>query len=420
MNRTVVSRRTLLGGALGVAAAGGSGVQSTAAVDDPVARWIRRNAVPLDDVRQLRRSIGTARIVGLGEAVHNTAEITREKHRVLRYLVERMGFRSIAFEEDWSLCTQVNEYVRSGRGDLQAMIGRMSPAWRSRELADMIEYVRGYNAKRRDKVFFAGVEYYSTRDLVYDAIDRYVARHAPGRLAELRRSLDPLRPGTTDMGQYVRWYWKEVGDKAPYISKARAVYDLVRRMPDQVIVHHARQIVSFYEAFDRPDAEIPAFRDARAAENVRWVHRYGGDKVVYWAASAHTANAPGLRYVVPPMPDVTFQNAGSSLRRWYGDRYRILGFTFDSGTTLGPMGPIDMPPASADWFEARLRAARSERFSLDLRRPANDAVRQWLRNPAKTRGYPEIGPASWMTGGSVAEWFDVLIHTRHVTAVTPY
>ncbi|MFI7064969.1 erythromycin esterase family protein [Kribbella sp. NPDC050124] len=416
---TGVSRRTLLAGSLAGAAVAG-GVTSPAyagRVDESVAEWIRRNAAPLGDLRQ---SIGGAQLVGLGEAVHSTAEITRLKHRVLRYLVERMGFRAIAFEEDWSLCTQVNEYVRTGRGDLKALIGQMSQAWRSQELADVLEYVRTYNARHRDKVYFAGVEYYATRQLAYDAIDEYVARHAPDRLAELRRSLKPIRPNTTDMGAYVRWYWKEVADKAPYISKARAVYELVRDLPDQEIVHHARQIVSFYEAFSLPENEIPAYRDARAAENVRWVRRHTGDKVVYWAASAHTANAPGLRVTAPPYPDTVFPSAGSYLKRWYGERYRILGFTFESGTTLGPMGPIDMPPASPDWFEYQLRAGGTDVFSLDLRRPAHGVVRDWLEATAKTRGYPEVGAASWMTGGSISEWYDVLVHCRRVTAVRAY
>ena len=421
----------MLGGALGVAAVGGLGVRGYAAPDDSLGRWIRRNAVPLDstaidasskDLQHLRRSIGTAQVVALGEPVHSTAEITRLKHRVLRYLVERMGFRSIAFEDDWSLCTQLNDYVLTGRGDLRGLVGQMSTAWRSEEIANLFEYLRAYNARHRDKVRFAGVEYYATRQLAYDAIARYVARHAPDRLEELHRSLLPIRPDTTDMGKYVQWYWKEVKDKAPYISKAKAVYALVRglRKADEVIVQHARQIVSFYEAFSLPEDEIRVYRDARAAENVRWLHRYGGDKVVYWAASAHTANAPTLRIIAPPYSDILYPNAGSYLTRWYGERYRSLGFTFYSGTTLGPMGPIDMPPASPDWFEYQLRAARTDLFSLDLRRPANGAVREWLNGTAKTRGYPEIGPTSWMTGGSVAEWFDVLIHCHHVTAVHGY
>ncbi|MEI8413126.1 MULTISPECIES: hypothetical protein [unclassified Kribbella] len=43
-----------------------------------------------------------------------------------------------------------------------------------------------------------------------------------------------------------------------------------------------------------------------------------------------------------------------------------------------------------------------------------------MNGTAKARGYPEAGATSWMTGSSVAEWLDVLIHCRHVTAVHPY
>ena len=54
------------------------------------------------DLSQLRRAVHGAQIVGLGEAVHATAELTHLKLRVLRHLVEQLGFRAVAFEDDWS------------------------------------------------------------------------------------------------------------------------------------------------------------------------------------------------------------------------------------------------------------------------------------------------------------------------------
>jgi hypothetical protein len=111
-------RRTLLGGTLGVAAVGALGPPASAAADDTVAQWIRRNAVPLGD------------------------------------------------------------------------LGRGSPGW-----------ARACTTRRSSPA--------------YDAIDQYVARHAPDRLDELRRNLRPLEPNTTNMGDYVWWYWREVKDKAP-------------------------------------------------------------------------------------------------------------------------------------------------------------------------------------------------------------
>lgn len=419
-----VSRRTLLAGsALGVASVAGLGTRSYA-LDDSVDRWIARNAEPLGDLSQLRWSMSGAQIVGLGEAVHGTAELTRLKLRVVRYLVEHLGFRAIAFEDDWSLGTQLNEYVLTGRGDLKALIGQLSREARSQENAELFEYLREYNATHRDKVRFAGAEYFSTRKLSYDAVDEYVARRTPGRLAELRRSLDPIRPNTDDMGAYLQWYW-QVDDKAPYIAKARAVHALVDSLPHRpndrdhaITLHHARQIRSFYEAFSLPEAEIPTYRDARAAENVRWWQSFTRSKVIYWAASAHVANAPDLRITAPPGPDTVFPSVGSYLHNWYGARYRPVSFTFDHGTALGP---VTLPPAAPDWFEHRLATAGPDQFTLDLRsRPQSTAVRTWLQAPTKTRGIPEAGPSSVMIGNSLAEWFDVLIHTREVTPSHSY
>ena len=66
----------------------------------PVTGWIRHHAAPLDtvgpaaplaDLTPLRRAIGDAEIVGLGESTHGAAEEETLKHRTLRLLVERMG-----------------------------------------------------------------------------------------------------------------------------------------------------------------------------------------------------------------------------------------------------------------------------------------------------------------------------------------
>jgi erythromycin esterase-like protein len=390
--------------------------------------WITRNAVPLrttrptaplDDLRHLRTTLAGARIVGLGEATHGTAEITRLKHRVLRHLVEQQGFRAIAWEDDWTLGTLLNQYILTGRGDLPALMGQMSGAWRSHEVRAVFEYLRGYNATHHDKVRFAGVEYFSTRRLAYDEIDAYVARHAPQRLAELRAVLRPIRPHLTDMGAYVQWYWLQVADKAPYIAKAKAVLALVAGLRHhsrsyQLVLQHARQIAFFYEAFSMEN--IYAYRDARAAENLRWWHEFTGEKVVYWAAAAHTANAPDLTVSNPAGPSVAFPSVGSYVHRWYGDRYRSVGFTFDHGTAHGP---IALPAPRPSWFEHPLGQTGPAHYTLDLRRRPNAAAREWLRRPMLTRGSPELGPTSEMSGGTLAQWHDVLVHSRQVSPIHP-
>ncbi len=408
-----------------------AGLATPAAAEPGVVPWIERNAerldtidptAPPDDLAPLRRSVGNASIVALGEPAHEVAEVTTLKHRALRYLVERMGFRSIAFEDDWTLGLEINEYLRSGRGDLDEILSRTGGGWATREVADMLNWVRDFNASRPayDQVQFVGVEYYTTWLPAYEIVDAYVAEVAPERLAELRTHTKPLTPTLDTAFGHAQWYIFDVADKQPYVDNARAAYDLVAQVAEEnsQALHAARQIRNFYEHFALPWPEIPAFRDANAAENVRWWRETGHRKIVYWAASPHTAVAPELRITAPPEPDTVFASAGSHLDRWYGTDYRSIGFTFDHGTLTGES--ITVPPPAPDWFEHPLGQAGHDQFLLDLRGHAPGPVRDWLRGPAKTRGFVEHDPyESYMSGGTLAQWFDVIIHRQTVTAAAP-
>jgi erythromycin esterase-like protein len=417
-----------------------TGVLTAQAVSTPpsVTGWIRHNATvldtvdpaaPLDDLAPLGQSIGNAKIVGLGESTHGAAEEETLKLRTLRFLVERMSFRSIAWEEDWTTGLQVNEYIRSGKGNPDMLIRQMSPQWQSRQVADVLRWLHDFNAGHAGKVQFFGVEYYLTRPLAYDEIDAYVARTAPERLPDLRSHLRVIRPSTPNMFEYITWYLS-VPDKRPYIRHARQVYGLLNGLPHRpgdrtraLALHTARQIVSFYEHYSLPQppaSDSLVYRDAHAAQNLRWWQELTGNKIVYWAASAHTANAPQLRIAVPPDPDWRYPTAGSYLRRWYGQRYLSIGFTGDHGAvSLGPEGTVALPPPSAGWFERPFGQTGLDQFALDLRTPAPPPVRDWLRSPLKTRGLPDRGPGSYMVGGSLAQWFDVIIHRQKLTPVEP-
>jgi erythromycin esterase len=400
-----------------------------------VAAWITHSAVSLDtadpgarldDLAPLGQWFADAEIVGLGESVHGATEEITLKHRILRLLVEQLGFRSVAWEEDWTTGLQVNGYIRDGEGDLDARVRRMSPQWQSRQVADVLQWLRDFNADRADKVQFVGVEYYFTGPEAYDAVEAYVASVAREQLPELRGQLQLIRPAGSNMFEHIQWYMGQP-DKDPYIRAARQVHELVDGLAHApgdrahaLVLHHARQIVSFYEHFNLPDSDALAYREGRAAESLRWWRDVTGDKVVYWAASPHAANAPRLRIAVPPDPDMSFPSAGSYLRRWYGQRYLSIGFTFDRGTvSLGPGATATMPQPAEDWFERPFGEVGLDQFALDLRMPAPPPVRSWLEAPVTTRGLSDRGPDSYMTGGSLAEWFDVIVHRQEVTPVLP-
>ena len=47
------------------------------------------------------------------------------------------------------------------------------------------------------------------------------------------------------------------------------------------------------------------------------------------------------------------------------------------------------------------------------------AATSWLTGPVRTRGLPDHGPGSLIDGGSLHEWFDVLVHCRRTTPAAP-
>ena len=402
------------------------------AADAPAA-WVAANAIPLRgvdplsdgaDLVPLAAAIGDAQVVGLGEAVHGVAEEITAKHRLLRLLVEQAGFRSVAWEDDWTVGLLVDDYVRGGPADLGAVLARMSPQWQSRQVADVLRWLRAFNTGRPDPVRFVGVEYYLTRASAYDAVEAYVAAAAPAELAALRADLRPLRPGTDDMFAFVAQVMA-APDKRARLDRARRVQGLVERLPDgpdqPQAAHHAAQIVAFWEHYSLPDADALVYRDAHAAANLRWWRDRSGDKVVYWAATPHTANAPTLRIGGPPGPDLRFPSVGSYLRAWYGERYRSIGVTPGHGSaSLGEGQTAVLADPAPDRFEKPLSDAGPDVFACDLRRPAPPAVRTWLAAPATFRGVADRGDAGFLDGGSPTQWFDLVVFHRTATpAGTP-
>ena len=404
-----------------------------AAPSQPVTSWVQRHAEPLDsvdparpldDLRPLASSVGSAEVVGLGEAVHGASELLSMRHRALRFLVEEMGFRTVAWEEQWTTGVKVDEYIRTGVGDLDSLIRQMSSQWQWHEVRDVLEWLRSYNTTHADQVRFVGVEYYLTWLPAYDAVESYVRETAPDRLPELLDLWAVVKPDVEEAStpeEHYQWY-SAVADKSPYIDAAHAARTLIESVAHapgdrahDLALHNMNQIVAFYEHYAMEFDEQLVYRDARAAENLLWWRdRHPDHRIAYWAASPHTANAPELR-LVTPWGNWEYPSAGSHLRERLGEDYLSVGFTFDHGAVHGANGPVALPPAEDHWFEHPLRDVRYEEFLVDLRHAAPPPVRAWLDGPITTRGLPDAGPDAYTDGGTLQQWFDVLVHRQAVS-----
>jgi erythromycin esterase len=429
--------------------AGGGALPASATPQPDIVSWIDRHAVPLrrtdalgpvDDLWPVRRIVRDARIVGLGESAHGTHTELTLKHRVMRYLVERMGFRTIAWEESWGSGVAIDRYVVTGVGDPRAIVGDAMFMLRREALLDLVRWMRTFNRHRpaHDKVRFLGADVLELRPVQYDELRHHVAEVAPGRLAELERHLDPIKLRGSVWWEHLSWYLaRDFTDelKRPYIEHARAAYELVRSLRGRGktverddAVQHAHAILGFYESYTKAGDKNDV-RDRYVSEILLAWRRRTGHRVIYSAANAHTTSSPRMLVSFPdPYPgDDTAERelAGGRLRRRLGRGYVSIGTVFDHGGVFtgweADGGPkvYDVPPPHASFIDHTLGRTRRPDYLLDLHAPAPPAVRVWLDGPAKLRimssaYYPDNDANYSQAVDSLTEGFDALLHVGEV------
>jgi erythromycin esterase len=89
--------------------------------------------------------------------------------------------------------------------------------------------------------------------------------------------------------------------------------------------------------------------------------------------------------------------------------------TFHHGSTS-----YDIPAPPAEFAEVVLGATDMAAYLLDLRTPSAAEVRAWLDRPTMTRLIgptydPDNDAAYHLSCGSLAEWFDIIVHCQEVT-----
>ncbi|WP_326613687.1 erythromycin esterase family protein [Streptomyces scopuliridis] len=391
------------------------------------------------DLRPLDKMIRDAKVVGLGEATHSSREFFTMKHRVLRHLVERKGFRTFGLEASWSTGLRLNDYVLHGKGDPRRIMRDEFQDtylwWNNTEYLELIEWMRGYNRLHpRDPLRFMGDDFAYAGPELYGLVTGYVAKTRPellARFTELYRGLPP----TTSADAYMKRYLTlPLAEREEMAARTGRALELLRRQPAGTgaqkeayawAVRHATAIDQTARgyAFDFEDQERLAaamrYRDGLMADNVAWWQRQTGDKVLLSAHNAHVSYVTSDPLNYPKMQ-------GAFLRDRLGADYVSVGFTFDRGSfnATAPDGPIrvfTVGPAGAGSNEALLDRVRHRDYFLDIR-TAPAVARNWLDTARPTRSigtaYPEPERAV-----PLARSHDILFHLHRVGAaelrVTP-
>ncbi len=108
-----------------------------------------------------------ARLIGLGEATHGTAELTTLRSTLTFELIRRAGVRLVMFEVDAIAATALDDYVTGANVDINKAVADLG-FWitDTREFLQFLADVRAYNQATKDKVHVWGIDLQNTENPV--------------------------------------------------------------------------------------------------------------------------------------------------------------------------------------------------------------------------------------------------------------
>lgn len=400
-----------------------------------VVEWLAAQAWPLrtvdpsepdDDLAPLVAAFGDARLIGVGEATHGTAEYFRFKHRLFRRLVERHGVTVLAMEANVIDAEAVDAYVRGGAGSVDDALRHLFLVWQTAEIRELLLWMRSYNAdpRHRRKLRFHG---YDVQDAVgpLARMRAYLGHAAPDAVS----LLEPLSALVPPPGQRVAA--PLTADSALQTREATArlvaLFDtrakqLRARSSARAYAQHRHYAHIIAQTQSRMAAADPgeqfAARDRGMAENIAWLRDQAGphDRIMVWAHNGHISlDSTGL----------LGRNMGSLLRERFGADYVAVGFLLGEGQYSAAADvehPREMVQVSVD---APVPGQLAETFAragvpmlaVDLRAAPAGPVREWFAAPHVVHSCGWLASEYERRGGvaAFARQFDLAIYLDHTS-----
>jgi len=102
---------------------------------------------PFDPLEPLAARVRDATVVALGSAARQSRELSTLSAWIMRFLIERHGFRALVLEGDETASLHLDIYVLTGAGDPRAILASARPFWRFEEILAAVCWIRARNER---------------------------------------------------------------------------------------------------------------------------------------------------------------------------------------------------------------------------------------------------------------------------------
>lgn len=168
-----------------------------------------------DDLKPFAQMVGDASVVGLGEGMHTSGGYHQAKYRLVRFLVEELGFRVLTWETPRLDASATTAYFATCSGTADGALAGINGVYQSTVVRDMFDWACQFNKQHpNDPVSFYG---FDIQDPWREgpALKSFLAKAAPADATQLSASLD-VCDGVTFASESA--YWAAHPSGPPMIS----------------------------------------------------------------------------------------------------------------------------------------------------------------------------------------------------------
>lgn len=359
------------------------------------------NNQAIDDLKPLKNVVADARIVALGENSHGSATLFKLKLKLVKYLVQEKGFTVFALESPLVEADKVNAYVTNNTGTQADVLKNLIyPSWQNEEMLRIIEWIKRYNTKAKQKVSFRGVD-------IQDGLPALKALQAFAEQYDTNLAPELKELALNYEAAAKKHDWKSVINEASTLFaylQSKSITDYTGISPDylQAIKRYAHALVQNL----RLKSGV-SDRDYYMAESMKWLAEQDKDaRIMVSADNTHVTKESG--------------KMGSYLAKIFEKDYLVIGATYNTGTysAYGDKAFYEVYPSFTGTYEYLFSKARYKNFLLDIRNAEVKKILPYLAGfrsigsrPQETTQFADI---------TLAEHFDVIayveksVHTKRM------
>jgi erythromycin esterase-like protein len=425
-------------------------------ITQTIVHSVKQNAQPIHSLSadaswfyEALPELREAEFVLIGEATHGTHDFYRLRAEITKRLIADYGFQAVAIEGDWPDTYRVNRYVRGDGNDPDAEVAltgfKRFPTWmwRNADVLDFVGWLRFHNDSLSDpeeKTGFYGMDLYSLYTSI-EAVIAYLTKLDPAAAERARERYSCFDELGRDGQVYAylasdsRNCERQVVEQLLELQRNRVEYLAENRIhlkDDLFNLEQNARLVKNAEQYYRTMGQGPVaswnLRDRHMVESLKLLRAHLSaqvkrPKIVVWAHNSHLGDAHHTE-----MSERGEWNVGELIRKEFGDRAFLIGFTTYAGTVTaasrwdGPAERKTVRKAMLGSYEDLFHRADIPRFVLNFRQ--NDLLRQRLKEPRLERAIgvlyrPDTERYSHYFYASLSRQFDAVFHLDETRAVEP-